>query len=69
MKKFEVITYSTCITRYEVMADNRDEAEEKYCNGSFLNSRDIDFQDEEIDGVYELDEEGNRVDKTALNYA
>ena len=51
------------------MADNRDEAEEKYCNGSFLNSRDIDFQDEEIDGVYELDEEGNRVDKTALNYA
>ena len=52
--KFKITTSSTCITEYIVDAPDQDTAEEFYHDGNYGDSKDVDFQDEEVLTIEEL---------------
>jgi len=56
MKTFKITTHSTCITTYLVDADTEAQAEELFWEGAFYDEDEIDFQNEDIFEVEEIEQ-------------
>ena len=56
MNKYSIITVAEVTTEYIVKAKNKEEAEEKFYDGEYLNMDVMNYHDERIDNI-ELDEE------------
>ena len=56
MNKYSIITIAEVTTEYIVKAKNKEEAEEKFYDGEYLNMDVMNYHDEKIDNI-ELDEE------------
>ena len=56
MNSYRIITYATVTTEYIVEAENEEEAEDKFYGGEHLDSNDLDYQDEQIDSITEIEE-------------
>ena len=56
MNKYSIMTVSTVTTEYRIKANNKKEAEEKFYNGEWYQSDELDIHDEIIDRI-DLDEE------------
>ena len=56
MNKYSIITVAEVTTEYIVKAKNKEEAEEKFWDGRYMNMDVINYHDERIDNI-ELDEE------------
>ena len=56
MNNYSIITVATVTTEYIVKAKNKEEAEEKFYDGDWIQSNELDIHDEIIDRI-DLDEE------------
>ena len=56
MNNYSIITVATVTTEYIVKAKNKEEAEEKFYDGDWIQSNELDIHDEYVDNI-ELDEE------------
>ena len=56
MNKYSIITTAVVTTEYIVKAKNKEEAEEKFYDGDWIQSNELDIHDEIIDNIA-LDEE------------
>ena len=56
MNSYRIITYTTVTTEYIVKAENKEEAEENFYDGEYIEFNELEHYDEQIDSI-ELDEE------------
>jgi len=56
MNNYSIITVAEVTTEYIVKAKNKEEAEEKFYDGDWIDSNELDYHDEYVDNI-ELDEE------------
>ena len=56
MNNYSIITTAVVTTEYIVKAKNKEEAEEKFYDGDWIQSNELDIHDEIIDRI-DLDEE------------
>ncbi len=56
MNKYSIITTAVVTTEYIVKAKNKEEAEEKFYDGDWIQSNELDIHDEHVDNIA-LDEE------------
>tara|TARA_Y100000004_G_C8617597_1_gene287432 strand:+ start:44 stop:220 length:177 start_codon:yes stop_codon:yes gene_type:complete len=56
MNKYSIITTAVVTTEYIVKAKNKEEAEEKFYDGDWIQSNELNIDDEIIDNIA-LDEE------------
>jgi len=56
MNNYSIMTVATVTTEYRIKANNKKEAEEKFYNGEWYQSDELDIHDEIIDRI-DLDEE------------
>ena len=56
MNNYSIMTVATVTTEYRIKANNKKEAEEKFYNGEWYQSDELDMNDEIIDRV-DLNEE------------
>ena len=56
MNKYSIMTTAVVTTEYIVKANNKEEAQEKYYEGNWVQSNELDIHDEVIDRT-DLDEE------------
>ena len=56
MKTFKITTHSTCITTYLVDAETEEEAMDNFWEGSYYNDDEIDYKNEEIIIVEEIEQ-------------
>ena len=56
MNNYSIMTVATVTTEYIVKAKNKEEAEEKFYDGDWIQSNELDIHDEIIDRI-DLDEE------------
>jgi len=56
MKTFKVITESTVVTEYLVDAETEEEAMDNFWEGSYYNDDEVDYKNEEIIEVEEIEQ-------------
>jgi len=56
MNKYSIITTAVVTTEYIVKAKNEEEAEEKFYDGEYVDSNELNYHDEKVDNIA-LDEE------------
>ena len=56
MNNYSIITTAVVTTEYIVKAKNKEEAEEKFYDGDWIQSNELDIHDEHVDNIA-LDEE------------
>jgi len=56
MNNYSIITTAVVTTEYIVKAKNKKEAEEKFYDGEYVNSNELNYHDEKVDNIA-LDEE------------
>ena len=56
MNKYSVITTAVVTTEYIVKAKNKEEAEEKFYDGEYIDMNELNYHDEQVDNIA-LDEE------------
>ena len=56
MNKYSIMTVATVTTEYIIKAKSKEEAQEKYYEGDWVQSNELDIHDEIIDRI-DLDEE------------
>tara|TARA_R110002020_G_scaffold150764_2_gene327600 strand:+ start:2154 stop:2336 length:183 start_codon:yes stop_codon:yes gene_type:complete len=56
MNSYKIITYATVTTEYIVEAENKEEAEENFYDGSYLHQMPLDYHDEQIESITEVEE-------------
>ena len=53
--KYKVLTESTCITESIVIADNKAMAMDKAYEGDYIESKDLDYKNEQVIDIQELE--------------
>ncbi len=56
MNNYSIITVATVTTEYIVKAENKEEAEEKFYDGEYIDMNELNYHDEQVDNIA-LDEE------------
>ena len=56
MNNYSIITVATVTTEYIVKANNKEEAEEKFYDGEYIDMNELNYHDEQVDNIA-LDEE------------
>ena len=56
MNNYSIITVATVTTEYIVKAENKEEAEEKFYDGEYIDMNELSYYDEQVDNIA-LDEE------------
>ena len=56
MNNYSIITVATVTTEYIVKAKNKEEAEEKFYDGEYIDMNTLNYHDEQVDNIA-LDEE------------
>jgi len=56
MNNYSIITVATVTTEYIVKAKNKEDAEEKFYDGEYIEEGILDYHDEQVDNIA-LDEE------------
>ena len=56
MNSYRIITYTTVTTEYIVEAENKEEAEENFYDGEYIEFNELEHYDEQIDNITEIEE-------------